>query len=369
MLKGKVNVDPQAVARFLRPRTPPLIGVDISTSAVKFVELEDAGKGRYRVERYTIEPLPRDAVVDGSVVNLDQVADAFKRGWKKLSTRVRNVALALPAASVITKRISVPAGQREDELELQVETEANQYIPFALEEVNLDFQVLGPSADNPDDVEILIAASRKEKIEDRVAAAESAGLKAVVMDVESYATQAAFALISAGLPDSGFDQTIASVDVGTSVMKVNILRNGESVYLREQPFGGFQLTQEIQRHFGLTLEEAEIAKKNGGLPENYETEVLQPFMDNLALEVARVLQFFYTSTQYSSVDRILLAGGCAAIAGLDETVGRRTQVPTAIANPFAAMELSSKIRPRQLEVDAPSLMVACGLAMRRFDPS
>jgi type IV pilus assembly protein PilM len=202
-----------------------------------------------------------------------------------------------------------------------------------------------------------------------VAAAESAGLKAVVMDVESYATQAAFALISAGLPDSGFDQTIAIVDVGTSVMNVNILRNGESVYLREQPFGGFQLTQEIQRHFGLTLEEAEIAKKNGGLPENYETEVLQPFMDNLALEVARVLQFFYTSTQYSSVDRILLAGGCAAIAGLDETVGRRTQVPTAIANPFAAMELSSKIRPRQLEVDAPSLMVACGLAMRRFDPS
>lgn len=369
MLKGKLNVDPQAVARFLRPRTPPLIGVDISTSAVKFVELEDAGKGRYRVERYTIEPLPRDAVVDGSIVNLDQVADAFKRGWKKLSTRVRNVALALPAAAVITKKIAVPAGQREDELELQVETEANQYIPFALEEVNLDFQVLGPSATSPDDVEILIAASRKEKIEDRVAAAESAGLRALVMDVESYATQAAFALISAGLPDSGYDQTIAIVDVGTSVMNVNILRNGESVYLREQPFGGFQLTQEIQRHFGLTLEEAEIAKRNGGLPENYEAEVLQPFMDNLALEVARVLQFFYTSTQYSSVDRILLAGGCAAIPGLDETVGRRTQVPTSVANPFASMEVSSRIRPRQLEVDAPSLMVACGLAMRRFDPS
>jgi type IV pilus assembly protein PilM len=282
---------------------------------------------------------------------------------------VRNVALALPTASVITKKIAVPAGQREDELELQVETEANQYIPFALEEVNLDFQVLGPAPNSPDDVEILIAASRKEKVEDRVAAAEAAGLKAIVVDVESHATQAAFELIARSLPEGGQDQTIAIVDVGTSVMNVNILRNGESVYLREQPFGGQQLTQEIQRHFGLTADEAEMAKRNGGLPENYEAEVLQPFMDNLALEVARVLQFFYTSTQYSSVDKLLLAGGCAAIPDLDETVSRRTQVPTVVANPFSDMEVSSKIRPRQLQTDAPSLMVACGLALRRFDPT
>jgi len=369
MLKGKLDSSLDGLGRLLRPKSPPLIGVDISSSAVKFVELEDAGRGRYRIERYVIEPLQKDAVVDGNILNLDQVSDSCKRGWKKLNSRVRNIALALPTAAVITKKISVPAGQHEEELELQVETEANQYIPFALEEVNLDFQVLGPSPTSPDDVEVLIAASRKEKIEDRVAAAEAAGLKAVVVDVESYATQAAFDLIARGLPEAGLDQTIAIVDVGTSVMNVNILRNGESVYLREQPFGGQQLTQEIQRHFGLTADEAEVAKRTGGLPENYESEVLQPFMDNLALEVARVLQFFYTSTQYSSVDKLLLAGGCAAIPDLDETVSRRTQVPTSVANPFFDMEVSSKIRPRQLQLDAPSLMIACGLALRRFDPS
>lgn len=369
MFKGKLDFKFDALERLLRPKAPPLIGVDISSSAVKFVELEDAGRGKYRIERYVIEPLPKDSVVDGNILNLDQVSDSFRRGWKKLNSRVRNVALALPTASVITKKIAVPAGQREDDLELQVETEANQYIPFALEEVNLDFQVLGPAPNSPDDVEILIAASRKEKVEDRVAAAEAAGLKAIVVDIESHATQAAFELIARSLPEGGQDQTIAIVDVGTSVMNVNILRNGESVYLREQPFGGQQLTQEIQRHFGLTAEEAEMAKRNGGLPENYEAEVLQPFMDNLALEVARVLQFFYTSTQYSSVDKLLLAGGCAAIPDLDETVSRRTQVPTVVANPFSDMEVSSKIRPRQLQTDAPSLMVACGLALRRFDPT
>ena len=369
MFKGKLDFKFDALGRLLRPSSPPLIGVDISSSAVKFVELEDAGRGRYRLERYVIEPLSRDAVVDGNILNLDQVSDAFSRGWKKLNSRVRNVALALPTAAVITKKITVPAGQREDELELQVETEANQYIPFALDEVNLDFQVLGPSPTNKDDVEVLIAASRKEKVEDRVAAAEAAGLKAVVIDIESHATQAAFELLAQGMPDGGHDQTIAIVDVGTSVMNVNIVRNGESVYLREQPFGGQQLTQEIQRHFGLTAEEAEIAKRTGGLPENYEAEVLQPFMDNLALEVSRVLQFFFTSSQYSSVDRLLLAGGCAAIPDLDEAVTRRTQVPTFVANPFAGMDVSSKIRARQLQADAPSLLVACGLALRRFDPT
>jgi type IV pilus assembly protein PilM len=265
MFKGKLDFKFDALGRLLRPSSPPLIGVDISSSAVKFVELEDAGRGRYRLERYVIEPLSRDAVVDGNILNLDQVSDAFRRGWKKLNSRVRNVALALPTAAVITKKIAVPAGQREDELELQVETEANQYIPFALDEVNLDFQVLGPSPTNKDDVEVLIAASRKEKVEDRVAAAEAAGLKAVVIDIESHATQAAFELLAQGMPDGGHDQTIAIVDVGTSVMNVNIVRNGESVYLREQPFGGQQLTQEIQRHFGLTAEEAEIAKRTGGL--------------------------------------------------------------------------------------------------------
>jgi len=367
MLKGKLNFNLDFIERLFKSKTPPLIGCDISSSSVKMVEIAEAGKGVYRIERYAIEPLPRDAVVDGNINNLDAVSDCLKRGWKRMGTNIKNLALALPSAAVITKKIIVPAGQQESELELQVETEANQYIPFALDEVNLDFQVVGPAPNSPDDVEVLIAASRKEKIEDRVAAAEAAGLKALVMDIESYATQTAFELIERQLPENGKDQNIAIVDVGTTMMNLNVLRNGQSVYMREQPFGGNTLTQEIQRVFGMSPEEAEAAKRAGGLPDNYETDVLAPFMDTLGLEVARALQFFFTSTQFNQVNHVLLAGGCAAIPGLDEVVTRRASVPSMVANPFANMALSSKIRPKNLATDAPSLMVACGLAMRRFD--
>lgn len=355
------------LAKLFQTQSPPLIGVDISSSAVKMVEIEQAGKNLLRVERYVIESLPKDAVTDGNIMNLEAVAESLRRAWKRMGTRTKHVAMALPAAAVITKKIIVPAGLREDELETQVETEANQYIPFALDEVNLDFQALGPAASGPDDMEVLIAASRKEKVEDRVAAAESAGLKAFVMDVESFATQAACEMVAQQLPNAGRDQTIAVVDIGASMMHVNVLRNGQSIYLREQTFGGNQLTQEIQRRYSLSSDEAEIAKRQGGLPENYESEVLQPFMDTLALEVARATQFFFSSSQFTQVDHILLAGGCAMIPGLDEIVATRTQSSTMIANPFASMALSSRIKPKQLTMDAPALLIACGLAMRRFD--
>lgn len=369
MLKGKFVFSPDLLEKLFKPKTPALIGVDISSSAIKMVEIVEAGKGMYRVEHYAIEPLPRDSIVDGNINNLDVVSDALRRCHKRLGSNLKHLAMALPNAAVISKKILVPAGQREEDLELQVETEANQYIPFSLDEVNLDFQVVGPAPNSPEDVEVMIAASRKDKIEDRVAVAEAAGLKATVMDVDIFASQAAFELIGAQFPDGGKDQNIAIVDVGATIMNVNILRNGQSIYMREQPFGGSQLTQEIQNKFGLTAEEAEAAKRAGGLPDNYEPEVLQPFIDMLALEVARALQFFFTSTQFNQVHHIVLSGGCAAIAGIDEAVAKRTQVGTIVANPFTNMALSSKIRPKNLAQDAPSLMVACGLAMRRFDPS
>lgn len=371
MLKGKLNFDLGFLAGLFKVKTPPVIGCDISASSVKLVEVAEAGRNMYRIERYAIEPLPRESVVDGNIQNLDAVADSLKRGYKRAGFGIKNLAMALPTSAVITKKIVVPAGQQEDELELTVETEANQYIPFALDEVNLDFQVLGPAPNSPDDVEVLIAASRKEKVEDRQAVAEAAGLglKTVVMDVESFATQTAFELIESTLPEKGKDQNIAVFDVGSAVMNLSVMRNGQSVYAREQPFGGQQLTLQIQQVFGLTAEEAEAAKRAGGLPDNYETEVLHPFVDTLSLEVARSLQFFFASTQYNQVHHIVLAGGCASISGVDEAVSKRTHVNTMIANPFAGMAMSSRIRPRSLQAEAPALMVACGLAMRRFDPA
>lgn len=350
------------------PATPPLFGLDISSSSAKLLEIVDAGNGAYRVERYAIEPLPRDAVVDGNINNLEAVAESVKRAHKRLATRTKHVAMAVPTGAVITKKIVVQSSLREDELEVQVETEANQYIPFALEEVNLDFQVIGPSPSSPEEQEVLIAATRKEKVEDRVAVAESAGLKPLVMDVESYAQQSALSMVVRQLPKEGKDRNVAVVDIGANVMNVSVLRNDQSVYTREQAFGGNQLTQDIVSRYGMSAEEAEAAKRSNSLPDDFESEVLRPFMENLAIEVQRALQFFFTSTQYSSVDHILLAGGSAVIPGLEEVVSTRTQVETMVANPFAQMQTSPRIQLKRLVLDAPSLIVACGLAMRRFDP-
>lgn len=346
----------------------PIIGLDISTTAVKLVELSDAGKGMLRVERYVIEPLPKDAVTDGNIANLDQVAEALRTAWKTLGTRIRNVAIALPSSAVITKKILAPASLKGVDLENHVETEANQVIPFSLEEVNLDFQVLGPSPGSPDDVQVLLAAARKEKVEDRVAAVEAAGLKALIMDVESFATQTAYEQIAHLLPNGGAGQTVAIIDVGAQNMHINILNDNESVYLREHGFGGNQLNNEISRRYGMTSEEAEAAKRKGTLPESYDIEVLQPYSETLAMEIGRAMQLFTTSTQYRKVDQILLAGGGAMIPGIDEVVAQRTGTSTMVVNPFANMAVGPKIRPQALTADAPSLFVACGLAMRRFDP-
>nr|WP_102043046.1 pilus assembly protein PilM [Pseudothauera hydrothermalis] len=349
------------------PKARQLAGLDISSSSVKLVELSGSEKEGFRVERYAIELLPRDAVVDGNIANLEAVGESIRRAARRMGAGLKNVAVALPASAVITKKIILPAGLREQEMEVQVESEANQYIPFALDEVNLDFQVIGPLGDSADEVEVLIAASRKEKVEDRVAAAELAGLKAVIMDVDSFAAQAAFELIRRRLPGQGRDQIIALISIGASVTTVTVLRNGQQVYSREQSFGGNQLTQDIARQYGMSLEEAEAAKRSASLPKDYETDLLRPFLDSLALEVSRALQFFFTSTQYNQVDHIVLAGGCAVLPGLAELVGGRTQIPTSVANPFEGMSLSSQVRPKALQADAPGMLVACGLAMRRFD--
>lgn len=362
-----MQIDVSAIKSIFNPKLRPLIGVDISSTAVKMVELADAGKGQPRVERYAIEPLPKDAVVDGNLASVDAVSETIQRCWKRLGTSTKFIALALPTAAVITKKITLPANLREQEMEVQVESEANQYIPFALEEVNLDFQVIGPAPSSPDDVEVLLAASRKEKVEDRVAAAEVAELKPVVMDVESYAVQAAYELVTKQLPGEGVGQIIALVDVGAAAMKVTILKDNQQLYSREQSFGGGMLTDEIMRAYGMGTEEAENLKRSGTPPDNYETEILHPFIENMAQEVARALQFFFTSTPHNEVNHIVLAGGSALIPGVAEIVGQRTNVNTILADPFAGMAISPRIRARQLATDAPSLLVACGLALRKFD--
>ncbi|HEU4621091.1 MAG TPA: pilus assembly protein PilM [Burkholderiaceae bacterium] len=350
----------------LSSKSPPLVGLDISTTSVKLVEIAEAGRSNYRLVRYAIEPLPKGAVVDGNIDNIEAVSEAVRRVWRKSGTRLRNVAMALPSAAVITKRIFLPEGMSEEVLEVQVETEANQYIPFALDEVSLDFQVLGPAQHSLGDVEVLIAASRKEKVEDRVAAAQAAGLKPVVVDIEAYATRAAVERLRKMLPNNGDNMIVAVFNIGANTTSISVLLNGQTIYEREQAFGGNQLTQDIARAFGLSLEDAEAKKRSLDLPENYNRDVLQPFIESTALEVTRALQFFFTSTPYGRVDQILLAGGTAVIEGLADVVASRAQTPTQVVNPFKGMEIDDSIRDKQLRLDAPSLVTCTGLAMRRF---
>ena len=352
---------------FLSSKTPPLIGLDIGSSSVKIVELSAPSVGSLRLERYAIEPLPRGAVVDGNIDKIDVVAEAVKRAWRRSGTRFKSVAMALPASAVITKRIALPANLREQELEMQVESEANQYIPFALDEVSLDFQVLGPIPNAPDDVEVLIAASRKEKVEDRMAVAQAAGLKPVVVDVESYAMRSALQRLISQLPNGGEGLVIAVFYMGANSTSVTVLHDGEAIYEREQPFGGQQLTGDIARTYGIPADEAEQKKRGGDLPANFETDVLAPFVDAAVTEITRALQFFFTSTPYTRIDQIMLAGGSAVLAGLADALMERAQVPTSVISPFKGMEISPNIREKQLRLDAPALLTPCGLAMRRFD--
>jgi len=352
---------------FFGPRSRQLAGLDISSSSIKLVELSNGDRSGLRVERFVIEALPREAVVDGNIANFDAVTEGVSRALRRAGSGLKNVAVALPASAVFTKKIILPAGLREMDMEMQVESEAAQYIPFALDEVNLDFQAIGP-AGSPDEVEVLVAASRKEKVEDRVGVVEACGLKAVVVDIESLALEAAFELVARQLPGAGSGgKLVALVDIGAAATNFSVLRNGQRLYAREQAFGGKQLTQDIVRQYGLSPDEAEAAKRSGDLPEDYAIDLLQPFMDSLALEVSRALQFFFTSTQYNEIDYLVLAGGCAVIPGLATVVGARTQIKTIVANPFAGMSVAAKSGAKKLLAEAPSLMVACGLALRRFD--
>ncbi len=344
---------------------PPLVGVDISSTAVKLLQLSRAGD-RYRVEHYAVEPLPPNAVVDKNIVELEAVGDAIKRAVAKSGTRARHAAAAVAGSAVITKVIPMAGDLDEEELEAQVELEAVNYIPYPLDEVSLDFEVLGAIPGNPDMVNVLLAASRTENVEARQAALELGGLAARVVDIEAFAIENAFALLSgdAGATHAGI---VALVDIGASTTTLNILRDGRSIYTREQAFGGKQLTDEVMRRYGLGYEEANLAKRQGGLPESYEEEVLVPFKEALVQQVGRLLQFFYAGSEFNRVDRIVLAGGCASIPRIADMVESQLGVPTVAANPLAHMTLGPRVQAHALAQDAPALMIACGLALRSFD--
>jgi type IV pilus assembly protein PilM len=344
----------------------PLVGLDISSTAVKLLELSLSGD-RYRVESYAVEPLPQNAVSERNITDVNAVGNSVKKAFKRSGSKARNAAVAVAGSAVITKVITMPASLSEDDMEVQIQLEADQYIPFPLEEVYLDFQILGPSEKNPDSVDVLLAASRSENVDGRVAALEVAGLTPKVVDIEAYCMETAFSLVDDQISGGSEGKTIAVVDVGATMTTLNVLHEQRIIYTREQVFGGRQLTEEIQRRYGLSFEEAGRAKREGGLPDNFVPEVLEPFKEAMAQQVSRSLQFFFSSSQYDRVDQIVLSGGSSSIPEVNELIQGKIGTPTIVANPFTRMALAARVSPQALSNDAPSMMIACGLAMRGFD--
>lgn len=352
--------------RLLGRGHPQMIGLDISSSSVKLVELSRSASGEMVLERLASEPFEKGWIVDGQIEKFDEVADAVRRVVSRSGTRTRQVVMAMPQSAVITKKIVLPDGLREEEMEMQVESEAHQYIPFSLDEVSLDFCVIGPNATSPGDVDVLIAASRKDRVQDRQGLAEAAGLTPTVLDIESHASRLAIGRIISALPEQGKDALVALFEIGADTTSLKVLREDEMLYDRDQSFGGSQLTQLISRQYGFSYEEAEQKKISGDLPEDYEVTLLTPFVDSLAHEIGRALQYFFTSTPHHKVHYVMLAGGAASMPGLREKVKEVTGFASKVVNPFENMKLGSSVREAKLRREAPSYLTACGLAMRRF---
>ena len=342
-----------------------MIGLDISSSAVKLIELSRSGDG-YKVEAYRVLPLPPNTVIEKNIADIDALAEAIQTTVKRSGTKLKDTVVAVSDSSVITKEIELPAGLTDLQMEMQIEAEADQYIPYPMEEVAFDFDVIGPVENNPDLVRVLLAACRQENVEHRRQALEMAGLQPKVIDVEGFAIERAYKLLE-GQVDQVGDQVVAIADIGATMFSFTVLVDGKTIYTSEQLFGGKQLTEEIKRRYGLSWDEAGEAKRKGGLPEDYETEVLAPFKEALIQHITRSLQFFYSSSHFNYVDQLFLAGGVCALEGLVDEVEQTIGLPTVVANPLLNMQISKSINASALANDAPALLLAIGLAMRSFE--
>ncbi|EGV18000.1 type IV pilus assembly protein PilM [Thiocapsa marina 5811] len=356
----------------LSSKIKPLIGIDISSTAIKLIELSQLPvetAAAYRVECFAIEPLPPGALVEKKIADVDRVAATIRKAVASTGTRAKRAAVAVAGSAVITKVIAMAGTLGDAEMENQIQLEADQYIPYPLEEVNLDFQVVGPTKGNPSMVDVLLVASRQENVEDRVGALEAAGLTPAVVDVEAYAMENGCSLILAEDAQTGTEtaRTLAVADVGAATTTLHVMHEGQIVYTREQNFGGQQLLDEVQRRYSLSREVALGKILDGDVADGYETDVLGPFKEALAQQIGRALQFFYSGTSFNRVDRLLLAGRPASIPGIDVLMAERLKLPTAVANAFRHMSISPSVNTRELMREAPGMMVAVGLALRGFD--
>ncbi len=353
------------MASIFRRGSDEMFGVDVSASAIKLVGLGGV-KERLVLEHCAMDPLSAGCVIDGTIEKVDEAAAALQRLVKRTGAKAKKIALALPSSSVITKKIAIPAGLTPLEMEEQVDVEAKQYIPFPLEDVSLDFFDMGLSPERPGQADVLIAAARREHVQNLQDFAEAAGMVPVIVDVHSYALRLAIGRILDVQAKTTPGTLSVLYKLGAHKTSLQVLRGKDIVYERDQTVGGAQLTQKIASHYGLSAAEAESKKCVGNLGPGYEATVLAPFVATLVQELARGLQLFFNSTPYNKVNQVFLAGGGALLGGLAAAVATETQVPCSIVNPFEGMVVGAAIQRKHVLQDAPAYLGACGLALRRF---
>jgi type IV pilus assembly protein PilM len=354
------------VLKLFKPKQRSILGIDISSSSVKILEISGADD-ELRVEGYGREWLPANAL-DGNVIkDIEAVTNCIKQLIVKAQLTSKQVALAVPDSAVISKIVQINEGLNDQEMEELVVIEADKYIPYPIDEINLDFEILGPSAKNSAMLDVLIVASRAENVNSRVEAVNRAGLTVKIVDVESYAVERAAQQLAKELPAGGQDKIVAIIDIGARFSHLFVLHGMKLIFSREEKFGSQQLIDAIADHYQMTQQQALDARAQGTLPDDYDSEVLAPFKETLLLQIKRTLQFFYSTSQHGFVDHILLAGGLAGQSALDTLIQEQLGVITTVANPLSRMSFNEKVNLEVITNDAPSLMVACGLALRKVE--
>jgi type IV pilus assembly protein PilM len=348
-------------------KSPPLLGVDISTSSIKIVELAKSGD-RFSVEAYAAEATPDGSVTDKQITDPEPVAEAIRRALKRSGAKAKIAAAAISGQHAVSKVIQMPSNLGDRELEGQIVMQADQYIPFDMEEVSFDWEVQGENANDPEMLDVLLVATKSENVESRQVAMELAGLTCKVVDVERYSLENSVKMVTHQLPDDGLDHTIAICDFGATTTTFSVLHDLSITYSRDLSFGGKQLTEEIMRAYGLTNEEAGRAKKEGGLPNNYEPEILASFVQDMAQQVNRSLNYYQTAgTAQPNPELLVICGGCAKIAGVADQIAEQVGISSVIAEPLGKAKLASKAKAAGVEKDDVALMIAFGLALRSFD--
>lgn len=358
--------DRKTIMDFFGYETDPIVGLDIGSSSIKLLQMSKQ-KGRLQVDNFAVVRLPDGAILEKNVVDPQKVADAIKEVVTKSGIKSQRVCTAISNSVAITKIVKMANNLNDKEIGSEIELEAGKIIPYPINEINLDYVVLGPVPNIDTMVNVLVVATKTDNIDKLSSIIIDAGLIPTIIDIDAYAIARAFSIVAGKLPDHGHDKVIAIFDIGGTMSTLNILDNMNVVHMREQSFGSAQLVDEVQNIYGLTYEEAILAMQYENLPKDYHREVLDPFKQMLTQQISRACQFFISGGEYSNIDYIFLTGGCTDIFGIDKAVQDKLQIKTFVANPFDNVTLAEHINKNEFKEVSDRFMKCCGLAMRNIE--